>query len=243
MRQIVKAGESSLLKDHQNKAFVHQSPRPLNTDTFFTGTDDNGNRLEIVHTIGESKSQIVYADFLTEYNQTYLHQALCQWLGTHRDTISCIIVPDLTPCTPGVNTNWYKLPNGVIVASAGTGNIVVDPTQVLPVEMAPDQDTGLRAPGYWSIELKDDRTGWDYSTLQFKPDGSGIYNLFSEELDIAEFVRKLPLLGSSTSWNILPSADTARIAPGMRLKLVFETVGLDHGWECCISFVMHREKV
>ena len=249
--------------DHQNKLFVHQSSRPLGTDTFYTGEDDFGQILSFFYTQGKftsvhqnsaietdeedpekDKSCSAYYEFNTFNNDTYLHEAIVQWEKCRTEFITCQIVPKVTPTIPGSYTNWYMYPNGVIVPSEAHGNIELA-GQVCPIEMTPDQDTGIRTPGYWDIEYNEDSTDFDYTTLAFNPDGEGVYNLFGMEVPLASFVRRIPLLGSTSSWNILPSSDTAKIGKGMRIKMKIDASvhTPDHDFIICISFIMHRQKI
>jgi hypothetical protein len=253
--------------DHQNKIFVHQSSRPLDTTVFYTGNDDEGQMLSFIYRNGrfvnnadklditqnedETKDikAIAYYNYMPAKNITYLHEAIVQWENCRADMVTCSICTEATPIVPGSYTDWVIDPaSGVIVPSPTKhGNIELTGDPVL-VEMVPDQDTGIRFPGYWMAEPKEDGTGMDPATMEFCPDGDGFFNMFGGRFELAKFVRKVPLLGTTSSWNILPSSDTARIGAGMLIKMELEINSHAHGDDeqdatVCISFIMHREHV
>jgi len=228
------------LVDHQNKIFVHQSSRPIGTDTFYTGVDDYGVNLEVNHIIGQQDVS-VYADFNVIDNITYVHEAMVQWVNAQMDHVSAQVVPKLTTYTSGTNTNFNIHPStGFIIPTAGDG--VITPSTINLVDFGRDQDTGLpHALQFWNCDIVNG--AFDLNTLAAAPNGDGQYNMCTVEFSMAEFVRHIPMLGTTSAWNILPSSDTASLNIGNRLKMIFETRGADHNWQAAIALVMHREKL
>jgi len=243
-RKVFKTAPQSKSKlNFDEKPFVQQSSRPIGTDTFYTGCDDDGHFIENVHAIGDDAQSIYYADFDCMGNRSFVHEAMVQWSGAKRDTITAEIVNKLTTVQAGSNTNYNVDPGtGFVVPAAGNGTIAI--VNEFLVEVTNDQDTGEPVmPGYWDCNFTSDGTAFDMGTLVPNLAGKGKYNMMTAEIVLARFVRKIPLMGTTSNWAILPSSDTAQLPIGTRLKMTFDTRGDDHDWEVSMALVMHREKL
>lgn len=230
--------EAEVKIDFQNKQLVHQTSRPLNTHTFFTSVDDNDVFLEHIHNTGDDMVQSIYADFNNIENMSFVHEASLQWKDAARDYVLGYLVPKVSSFNVGTNTD-YKLQGGYqIIPADGDGDI--EPVIINPVYMPVDQDSGLRPAAYWDFNI----VSGSYDLANPIPclDGDGKYNLFTVEVDLGKFAKKILMMGTTSAWNVLPSSDTAELGDGMRLKIDFGTRGDDHSWEACLMLIMHREK-
>jgi len=254
-RKIIKVGEKPGLMDDQGKQFIHQSSRPISTNTFYTGVDDNDNFIEFVHaeTEGQGAGTPVYIDLNCRENNTYIHEALIQWKNAERDCVSAKVVTTATTTSAGSDygitaglptdkENGVILPGPIADLLSITKDKTFTNTDAKPIMLSPDADTGVQPSGYWDISL-DSNGNYDYATLAENLGGTGNCNLYDSERDLKAFVRKVPMIGSSSAWNILPSSDTAKLGDGMRIKLTFETRGTaDHAWECSVAVILHRQR-
>jgi hypothetical protein len=67
--------------------------------------------------------------------------------------------------------------------------------------------------------------------------------MFSTEIVIVQFVRKMTLIGSG--FIALNSSDTDQLGHGMRLKMIADTNTedyTDHDWRIACMMCLHREK-
>lgn len=229
--------------DHLGKMFVHESPRPFGTVTYFYGSGDdttnvsdvgNGQRLEIDHKVGDPLIQNIYVDFNILTRRLWIQEGLFFWNNCQLDTISVYVVPRVTSWIVGENTN-YNFVNGLIVPAAGNGTCSITSdisTSTGGLVYIPTKEDGTRPlPCYWNATWNS--TTQRYENISPVIDGSGSYALFGVEVPMVKFVNNLILLGSGA--HTLHTADIAEFGNGMRFKLTATTNTSngreDHDWQ------------
>lgn len=247
---------SDELRDRSGKLRVHQTSRKIGTVIIWTGEGDDpsdptavggGESFSFNYCAGQVDPLIKYIDFNIVENESWLHEGYISWKNCYLDTLDLQVVTRTTAFTVSSGTN-YTLYGGYLIvpAAPGTGDITVtadlsDVTSGL-VYMPPN-DLGESPTAFWDAE-------WDTTTKKFiniTPNytGTGEYNLFTGEVVLAHFVRKLPLLNSG--FIALNSSDTDQLGTGMRLRMVADTnttmsgIG-DHDWFVACTMCMHRAK-
>jgi len=252
MRKYFKVGEKAGLLDDQGKQLVHQTSMPMDMNTFYTGVDDNDVFLELVHGASDPIAQSIYADFNGKQNENYLHEALVQWSGALRDCISADIVTGITTTSAGsdygiTSGSSNERENGIILPGPVADNLSITKdktftnTDAKPIQLIKNAVTGVMPQGFWDIGL-DSNGDYDFATLTPNYNATGGYNLYDSEKALKMFVRKIPMMGSTAAWNVLPSSDTARLGDGMRIRMTFDTRGTNHAWECSVAIIMHRKE-
>jgi len=184
--------------------------------------------------------QHCYLDFNIIENETWIHEGYIIWRDAEFDSITLEMVPILTPYSAGENT-YYNLYGGyLIVPAAGDGTIqptndMTDPRDGLIY--IPDTDLGVPPVAYWDADWNS--TSKAFENIAANAQAQGRYNMFTSEIVFGRFVNHVHLLG--WGFEMLQSADTARIGQGMRLKATAETHGEDHAWKVSCALTMHRE--
>lgn len=238
--------ENDVPTDLCNKAFIHSTSKPLGFYTYFTSTGDDpadptdiggGQFMEIKHAEGDALSQSMYIDLNVKENMTLLHEGYVAWSNADFDAVTLAIVPRITNTTPSSGT-YFNSYNGVIVPAAGDGTIDVATEDIELVEMTVQEGTKKRLPGYWNADY--DVETHSFSNITAAPDGSGIYNMFSEEKVLNCFVNKVLFVDSG--FMKLQSSDAAELGHGLRLKFTIDTRGTDHVWKAAVILAFHRLK-
>ena len=232
-------------KTLDNKIFVQETSRPMNTTTYFTSQGDDisgptkiggGQMMSITHNIGDSITQNIYIDWNIKENKTYIHEGYVMWKDASFDTLSLSIVPTITTYIAGTNTNYNLYGGYLIIPAAGNGTIT--PVDVHLIEMPISRDRGTRAVAYWDADYS--TTTHTFSNIRANPTGLGQYMMFAAEVTLSKFVNKWILLNSG--FIMLQTSDSEEMGCGMRLKFSLNTEGTDHNWQAACGITMHREK-
>lgn len=243
-------------RDRSGKLRVHQTSRKLGTIILWTGEGDNpdnpsqvggGEPFSFIYTSGQTGSLVKYIDFNVIENETWLHEGYVTWKDCYLDTLDLQIVPRVTSYTVSSGTN-YNLYGGYLVVPAIPGQGTIGITSDITTHSGgliymPDDDLGNSSTAYFNAN-------WNTATKRYEDitpayDGKGRYNMFTQEVVFAHFVRKMSLLNSG--FIALNSSDTDELGQGMRLKMTAITntsiagVG-DHSWSMACTMCLHRAK-
>jgi hypothetical protein len=159
------------------------------------------------------------------------------------DILDLQLVPRVTATTSGTSYNIY---GGYLIVPAYPGTGSIDLASDITkhdggLVYMPLNDLGIRAPSFWNAEW--DTTHKVFTNISAAPAGDGEYNMFSTEIVLAQFVRKMHLV--SNGFIALNSSDTDQLGQGMRLKLVADTntdTTEDHDWCVAVLMCLHRQK-
>lgn len=240
-------------RDRSGKLRVHQTSRKFGTIICWTGEGDDpsnptaiggGEPISFQYTAGHPDPLEKYIDFNMVENETWLHEGYVTWKNGDLDTLDLQMVTRATSWQPGTGTN-YNLYGGYLIVPAvpGTGSVELtgDITESTGgLVYMPAGDLGEKSTAFWNAD-------WDTETKKFTNiapalAGDGDYNLFADEIVIAHFLRKMPLLDSG--FIALNSSDTDEIGHGMRLKVIADTntTNSDHNWSVACTMCLHRAK-
>lgn len=240
------------LRDRSGKLRVHQTSRKLGTMVMWVGEGDDptdpsaiggGESFSFNYTAGSTDPLVKYIDLNMVENETWMHEGYITWKDAQMDTLDLLLVPRVTNTVSGTSYNIYN-EYLIIPAIPGTGTIDLasDITQHSGgLVYMPPNDLGVRAPSFWNAD-------WDpinkiYTNITPAPSGDGEYNMFSTEVVLAQFVRKMHLVYNG--FIALNSSDTDMLGHGMRLKMVADTnteTTTDHAWSVAVLMCLHREK-
>jgi len=230
-----------------NKMWIQETSRPIGTKTYFTSRGDditnirdvgNGEKMQIIHEIGDDDMQILFIDFNFKENKSYLHEGYITWEHANFDEICLGIVPNVTVYTSGSNTNFNLYGGYLIVPAAGDGTIQVATEDMKLVEVPISRDTGKRVTAYWDADYSTETHS--FSNIRPNLTGTGQYNMFGTMVPLAKFVNKMLLLNDG--FLRLQSADTEELCHGMRVVLSMTTNGEDHNWKAACTLTFHRER-
>jgi len=242
--------EPEYLTTVDKRLIVKDNSRPLLTNGYYTSCDDSilniydvggsGNKIRLHHEIGDNPVQPLEHLFNVTYNESYFFTGYIQWKNADFDTLTFEIRPMITPCNPGVNTNFYLLSNGVIIPSNGNGNVSVNPEFVYPVRCVAKTDTGIKAPGYWDA---------DYSIslnkfINLRPNltGTGNFNLFGKEVVLKRNINEWQFLDRGSF--IFETKDPTILGENYRMVYIFKTETefvIDHEWKAVVNLSMFRK--
>jgi len=238
---------------------VYESSRPLGTKIYFSCVGDsttnendvgNGQNTYFEHNIDDSTSTVIYIDYNTIENESYLHEGYIMWYGAKGDNINLEFVPCVTPVTPSGGTSNYNLIdiNGnpsltqgylIVPAAPGTGNINVDITSMVLVQVVPSFDYGkILDPAYWDADFN--TTTKQFENIRPNYTGTGGYNMFAAEVIFSKFVNKMTLLDKG--FLQLQTAESEQLPHNIRCKITMNTNLPDHEWSCSCIIVLHRKK-
>jgi hypothetical protein len=232
-----------------NKLIVQSSPRPIGTYACFLSEGDStahphivggGTAICIDHDTGDSTNQVIYVDFNTIENKTYMQEGYGLWDGAYLDTMNLDIVPTLTAYTSGTGTNYSLYQGYLIIPAAGDGDITVQSQDIRLVEIpySLDNPSIRQSQAFWDADYSTETH--QFSNIRPAPLGDGQYNMFGSEVVFQRPVN-LRLVGSHVL--NLKTNDIAQIAHGIRLRFSFNTFAPDHDWEMSVVLAMHREHV
>lgn len=245
-------------RDPSGRLRVQQSSRPLGTRVHFTSAGDDlnnladvggGDRLRFDHAIGDDTTHLVYADFNTIENETYIHEGYLSWKGWNFDDITIEVVPRIVTTVAGTNTDYYVNPSTPYIVlpsvmAGGAGNVTINESLEDPITPglvyipdAGDPQFG-KPPAYWNAD-------WNSTTKKFEnisaaPNGDGRYNIFTEEIVFSRFANKLTFVNDG--FLRLKTSDTDMVGHGMRVRATINIVGDDHVCSGSCVLTMHREK-
>lgn len=235
-------------KDYDNRTIVHNTPRYRGSTTCYSSVDDSqsdpsqiwggSNKLKLNHVITDPLSQVVYMDFNTVNNKTYVLSGLLQWKDCDFDEWCCHIVPKTTTYSAGVSTNYNLFGGYLIIPASGDGTITVNAVDMELVAITQDEYGNKAGAGYWNADYN--TTTKVFENITAAPLGDGNYNMFGAEVQLYAFVNNMIMLGDGQA--NMTSFDAAEIGHGMRLKFTFLTIGTDHNWEFTGQITLFREK-
>lgn len=230
------------------KLMVYESSRPIGTKIYFTSEGDNndnnyqvggGQEIVVNHVVNDSTSQVIYMDFNTIENKSYLHEGYIMWSGCSGDCLTLELLPSVTPYTGGSNTMFNLYGGYLITPAGGDGNINVDTTSMVLIERVPSFDTGeYESSAYWDADYN--TTTHEFSNIQPNYSGEGKYNMFGYDVILNRFVNRIVLVGQG--WLQLQTAESERIPHNIRMKMTAHTKYPDHDWSCSVILVLHRKK-
>jgi len=234
-------------KTLDNKIFVQETSRPINTTTYFTSQGDDitgptkvggGTLMAITHNLGDPAIQNIYIDFNIKENKTYIHEGYVMWKDAIFDSLTLSIVPTVTTYSAGTNTNFNLYGGYLITPAAGNGTITVDPANMKLIEMPISRDRGTRAAAYWDADYS--TSTHTFSNIRPNLSGLGQYMMFGTEVALSRFVNHFLLLNNG--FMMLQTSDTEELGCNMRLKFTLNTENGDHVWQAACGLTMHREK-
>lgn len=241
--------------DRSGKLRVHQTSRKLGTVICWTGEGDDPTKPSVIgggesfsfsYTAGQADPLVRYIDFNIVENETWLHEGYVTWNNCDLDTLDLMMVTRSTQFEEQSGSN-YNIYGGYLIIPAvpgtGTINVTSDITQHDGgLVYMPDNDLGEKQTAFWDAEW--DTVNKKYKNISPNLEGKGEYNLFTTEITLAHFVRKMSLLNSG--FIPLNSSDTDQLGHGMRLKMIADTNkdGLmgDHDWSIACTMCLHRAK-
>lgn len=246
-------------RDPSGKLRIHQTSRPIGTKVHFTSRGDHpdyvsdaggGDLFKFHHHIGDDPTQVVYLDFNTVENKTFLHEGYLIWKGANFDSISLDIVPILTQIAPGENTDYFVNPAmphiilpSILAGGAGNYEVTSDLSQprggLVFMPQAGDPQFG-RPPAYWNAEYN--TSTHLYENISPAPGGDGQYNMFTVEFAMARFANDVLLLHDG--FEHLKTSDTEELGQGMRVRAT-ATTSLDeddHDWSAACILTLHRAR-
>lgn len=232
--------------DVDGRVLTHSTARKRGLFTYFTSSGDgvadesviggNGTSLEYHHAVSGNSSEVMYIDFNTIANETYMNSGWMIWKDALNDKISLEIVPKLSTYTSGSNTNFNLYGGYLVIPAAGNGTISL--TSIKLVEI-PINEYGIRlGAGYWDATYN--TSSKSFENLIANPYGTGRFNMFTVEISLDRFLNKINLLGSNMA--NFDAQDGSQLGHNMRLKVTFETAGNDHEWWFTGGFKQFRKK-
>lgn len=248
-------------RDPSGKLRIHQTSRPIGTKIHFTSRGDHpdfvtdagsGDPFLFHHLVGESLEQVVYLDFNTIENWTFLHEGYMIWKGANFDSITLDIVPIVTQIEPGANPDYFinpAMPHIILPAilAGGTGNYNITSDLSHPrgglvyMPQAGDPQFG-RPPAFWNADYN--TTTHLFENISPAPAGDGKYNLFAVETVLARFANDVLLLGDG--FEHLKTSDTEELGQGMRVRATATThvdpAHEDHNWSAACILTLHRAR-
>lgn len=242
-KEITLAGAKSI----DGRISIQTTPRPVGTMTYFTGIGDdpsdpsligNGQLIELDFKTGISTYPIpkLYIDFNTIENKTSIHDAIVSFQNTNFDRVSVHIVPKVTTCTTGENTNFNIYGGYLVLPAAGNGTTAINSQDIKLVESP--LKNGVRGTAYWNADYNTSTKTFD--NLSPAPLGDGVFNIFSAEIEFVEFVCNWSMLGSAYAIKLI-TYDSEPLGHNMRLRFTFNSSG-DHDFKFATCIHMFREK-
>lgn len=241
-------------RDRSGKLRVHQTSRKLGLRIMWTGVGDDttdpnkvggGESLSFKHHIGDTEPMIKYIDFNVADNETWLHEGYVTWKGGDMDTLTLQMVPRTVTTSGSIGSNMIIYGGYLVVpVPNGYGNIVInnDLTQSTGgLVYMPNNDLNEPPIAYWDADWNS--TTHRYENIRPNSSGGGRYNIFSQEIILAEFVREIPLLADG--FMVLASSDTDQLGQGMRLRMIADTTNIetpDHDWSVACIMCLHRNR-
>jgi hypothetical protein len=239
-------------RDRSGKLRVHQTSRKLGLRIMWFGCGDDptnptsvggGESLTFQYTTGSEDPLVKYIDFNIVENETWLHEGYITWKDAQMDVLDLAMVPRVTEVTVSSGTNYNLYGGYLVVPAAGNGTIDVVSditTHSGGLIYMPDNDLGEAPTAFWNADWN--TTTKRYENITPAPYGNGRYNMFAVEVQLAHFIRHIPLLADG--FIALGSSDTDQMGHGMRLKMTADTNNNvpDHNWSVACIMCLHREK-
>jgi hypothetical protein len=246
-------------KDPSGKMRIHQTSRPLGTKVHFTSRGDHrdyvsdaggGDLFKFDHHLEDPIEQVVYLDFNTIENTTYVHEGYMIWKNANFDMISLDFVPDVTQVEEQLGgevfiapTKPYLILPAEIIGGAGSHTITGDLSHprggLVYMPQAGDPQWG-RPTAFWDADYNTETHLFE--NIRPRPNGDGCYNLFSIEIAFARFANDILMLHNG--FEHLKTSDTEEIGQGMRIRATATTnmTEGDHDWSCACILTLHRQR-
>jgi hypothetical protein len=247
------------ISDEQRNSFgrlrVHQSSRPEGLAIHWSGKGDDtndphyfggGENLIFHHNIGDSTSHVLYLDFNSLLNETWVHEVSLSWKNCNFDTVSVDVVPDTCLIEDSTSGNYVKYNDTILIPTtpgSGDANITSDIYEYkggLVKKDVPSDPTVTPSSCFWNAD-------WDcendkFENLTAAPNGDGNYNIFyNDNFILNRLFNEIPLLGDGSQ--IFNSSDADKLTHGYRIRVTFTTAPPDHEWKVAATIVMHRKQV
>jgi len=235
---------------------TNQTTRPLGTRLVYSVEGDDqadyskvwgGDKMHIVHNIGDAATQTAYLDLNTIQNDTYLKAGLPIMGGADRDEVKVQSVPQVTSKSAGSNTVYSEYGGYLIVPAAspigegaGIGTLTVADGDRRLVQILPDEQ-GNVAQGWWDATWNPTTKVFDSITANLT--GTGGFNMFSLEVVLSNFAPLLIVSGAASGISALESEESDQLPHGVRVKLTIITIGTDHDWHFGLNFEIYRAKL
>lgn len=246
-------------KDSYGRLKVQPSNRAYGKNAGWSGEGDDpdhylnvygGQRLFLIHEVGDDNEQYVDFYFNVVANDTQLHETITMWEGAKGDQGQFSVFSIPTTWESGSNTYYQSLTTGnplidsMIFPAAGDGNINVtadltDPNAGL-TQIVADAD-GIMLPGYWYAEFNES-TGL-YENIAAAPAGDGNCNLFHAVTNLFDLGNRMVFTG--TGVNRVGSPDTRSFGHGVRCRMTIytNTDVDDHEWSLAVNLGLHRDSI
>lgn len=227
---------------------VYNTVRPWGTRIMYMGQSDDisdptsiggGPVNKMNHLVGGNDPQIMYLDFNTIINETYVYMTMVSFEGAKFDEMTVTGVPRLTTVTAGSNTNYNTYGGYLILPAAGDGTTAIEDEDRVMVEVHVKED-GVKPPGYWNADFNP--VTKKFENITAAPDGTGWFNMFVAEVSLVNFSLKSFLNGKTEGWIVTPSHEADKIAHGVRMKFSVDTIGEDHDWAFAVTIICYRQR-
>lgn len=219
------------------KLQIHESSRPDDETKSYTtvwqGAGDDtvnhiiggGPLLQLDMTAGTT-SAYVDAFFDPVYGDTWLHEGYAMWenapWGSWLDVAAYL---PATPVQTSSNLDYELDGNRLKIASGGPG------TGTHGLAGTPIPVPNYYGTGYWNF---------DGSSLT-PAAGNGAHDLWITERAVSQFLNRVPLFGTSYTYFMLQSADSARIVPPTFLRIGATSDG-SAAWKISFFLTLYRER-
>lgn len=204
---------------YDKKIIVHASPRPLTPKTYTHYMGRGDDLSSSLHGEGEQQFALTcsgsYAEadfyFITD-GQVYMRGAAFGWENCAWGTeVSAEMFSSPTELYTAESGNTYSIDNYHRIyydMVSGTHSFAGNPVPV------PALDANSNPVGFWDVSA-------DGLSLSPNTTQSGGYDLYNVEVQVARFVQKIPLYGTSYALKSLESDDVEYLPPGyfMRMKI------------------------
>lgn len=229
------------------KPFVQTTPRPIGTFSYWCSEGDaqdtpediaRGETIAFHHQVGDPAEAIKYLDINAIRNDTYIHGSFIQWDGAKLDKVEAEICTKVSPLYAGTGTSYMVVSGVLVQVPAGYGNIATPVWDNMnPIQMVKNEH-GYRPPGYWDCTYNS--TTKKFENFIFRADGSGEFNIFSEEVELNCFLPAYVMLGNKS--HVFQSYDVSQLGHNFRVKVIVNTIGTDHEWFFCGAISLYRKK-
>jgi hypothetical protein len=224
-----------------DKMYVHNSPRPTNTnhDTYIVWTgcgDDVDNHI----LGGNDANMLIFQNTTGTYGTTrdvkfdpifgavYIHEGYLSWKNAGvGDHFNMVVMAEASQLQTMANLMLTVDENGWVYPAApgtATHGFAANP-QLLPRSFSQDGQ-------------------WDYDAINgLTPNltNNGAYKISIHEQPVHRFVNRLPVMGTNSSYIRLSSTEAFLVPPNYFIRFESHN-GSDTNWEACIILAIFRER-
>lgn len=221
------------------KISFHESSRPDTVEkpliTAWTGSGDDidnhiiwgGDMLAFTMEPGIA-TKAIDIKFDPLFGDAWIHEAYGMWENAgFGDYINAYTIAPACPLQPFVDKNFIIVDNKVIFSPGGPGT-------------GTHGFAGLPAP----VDSPTKTGTWDYSEetgLVPNFTGTGGYDIWTVEKVSNQFISKLPVAGTTYSYVMLQSADSAKLISPFFLRIVANNI-TDTSWKMWLFITVYREQ-